>query len=434
MKIVVSVIKWLNRNIAGPGLPILLFTAGTLMLALLLRYLFDLRAIKSSISEKQSSKSSFSALCLALAGTLGVGNITGTTAAIASGGAGAVFWMWVCAVVSSVLKYSETVLAIKYRERWADGSVHGGAYQYIKKGLGSPFLATVFAAVCILTSITMGNMTQVKAASDGIEFVPSHILGLIFFVLVLFITLGGGKRISSFSVRAVPPLCLVYALCALSVIVTNVDRIGDVTKAIFSEAFTPAAGASGILGYLCAPALRLGITRGIMSSEAGCGSAPMAHARAETENPVRQGVFGIVEVACDTLLLCTLTAYTVLLSDVPLTGEATEIALSAFSSVLGRPVRILLGISIFFFALAAVSCWSFYAQESLFDLGAGKKTVTVYGITFAFFSFMGCVVSESLVWELSDLSVALMALINIIALTLLSSEVVSVTKSVLKKN
>ncbi len=429
-----SVIEWINRNVTGTGLPLLLFFAGTVMLVLLGRYLLNLAALKKSLAENKSSKSSFSALCLALAGTLGVGNITGTAAAIAAGGAGAVFWMWVCAIVSSFLKYSETLLALRYKETRRDGSVHGGAFQYIKNGLGSPFFATVFAVVCIITSVTMGNMTQVRAAADGIGFIPDKLLGVIFFFSVLFITIGGGERIAAFGVRAVPPLCIVYAMCAFAVIIANADKIGDVTKTIISEAFTPIAGASGIMGYLCSPALRLGITRGIMSSEAGCGSAPMAHARASDADPVRQGIFGIIEVACDTLLLCTLTAYTILLSDVPLTGEATAIALNAFSSVFGRPIRILLGISIFFFALAAVSCWSFYAEESLSNLGAGKKTITLYEVIFAVFSFTGCVVSEDIVWELSDLFVSLMALVNITALILLLPEVIRVTRGFFKKD
>ncbi len=423
-----NVIKWVNQNITGPGLPILLFIAGSFLFVSLCRYLFNVHAIRKSFSEKETNKSSFSSLCLALAGTLGVGNITGTAAAIAVGGAGAVFWMWVCAIISSVLKYSETVLAMKYRETRADGTVHGGAYQYIKNGLESPFLAVLFSVICLITSLTMGNMTQVRAAADGARFLPNVILGVIFFITVLLITLGGGKRISSFSVKVVPPLCLVYAVCAIMVIIMNVDKIGDVTKTIITDAFTPTAGVSGIMGFLCSPALRLGITRGIMSSEAGCGSAPMAHARAETENPVRQGLFGMIEVVCDTLILCTLTAYTVLLSGVPLSGEATDIALNAFSSVLGEPVRVILGISIFFFALAAVSCWAFYGQESLLNLGASRKLVRAYGLIFAVFSFVGCVISENSLWELSDLSVSLMALINITALLLLAPEIIKITK------
>lgn len=431
---VTEILERINASVTGKGLPIMLFTVGSVMLVLLCRYLFDPRFIKKNLFARNSSESSLSSLCLALAGTLGVGNITGTAAAIAAGGVGAVFWMWVCAAVSSVLKYSETLLAVRYRVPRPDGGVRGGAFQYVKNGLGSPFFAALFAVVCILTSVTMGNMTQVRAAADGVKFIPSKLLGVIFFITVLAITAGGGKRISAFSVKVVPPLCLFYALCSITVIAANAEKIGEVTKTIISEAFTPLSGVSGVMGYLCSPALRLGITRGIMSSEAGCGSAPMAHARAENAEPVRQGLFGITEVICDTLVLCTLTAYTILLSGVPLTGEATDIALDAFSSVLGGSARVLLGISIFFFALAAVSCWSFYAQESLLNLGAGKRVMTAYGVIFAFFSFAGCVVSEALVWELSDIFVSVMAIVNMTALVLLSPEIMRVTKEAAEKD
>lgn len=417
--------------VTGLGLPVLLFVAGIFLFSALGRYIFSPKAFRRLTLRDKTSKSSFSSLCLALAGTLGVGNITGTAAAIAVGGAGTVFWLWVCAGISSVLKYSETVLAIAYRERSADGKHRGGAFQYIKNGLGSPFLAIIFSIVCLITSVTMGNMTQVRATTDAIEFIPSTALGALFFITVLLITLGGGKRITDFSVRVVPPLCAVYSLCALAVIILNADRLGEVTSMIISEAFTPRAGCAGIGAYLCFPALRLGITRGIMSSEAGCGSAPMAHAQAETDDPVRQGLFGMIEVICDTLLLCTLTAYAVLLSGVPLSGEATDIALSAFASVLGEPIRAVLGVSIFFFALAAVSCWAFYGQESLLNLGFGKRALRVYGVFYAVCSFAGCIISEGSLWELSDLSVALMALINVTVLLLLSSTVVKTTRSIL---
>ena len=424
----------INEYVTGLGLPILLFVAGIFLFSALGKYIFSPGAFKKLFSGDKSSKSSFSALCLALAGTLGVGNITGTAAAIAVGGAGTVFWMWVCAVISSVLKYSETVLAISYREKTPDGKHRGGAYHYIKNGLKSPFWAIIFSVVCLITSLTMGNMTQVRAATDAIDFLPSAALGATFFVTVLLITLGGGKRISAFSVKVVPPLCLVYSLSALAVIIMNADKLGEVTAFIISEAFTPRAGGVGIAAYLCFPALRLGITRGIMSSEAGCGSAPTAHAQAETDDPVKQGLFGMIEVICDTLVLCTLTAYAVLLSGVPLSGEATDIALSAFSSVLGEPIRILLSIAIFFFALAAVSCWAFYGQESLINLGLGRRALRAYGIIYAFFAFTSCVIPESSRWELSDLSVALMALINITVLLLLSPRVIKITKRSLSKS
>ena len=198
----------INEYVTGLGLPILLCVAGIFLFSALGKYIFSPKAFKKLFSGGKGSKSSFSALCLALAGTLGVGNITGTAAAIAVGGAGAVFWMWICAVISSVLKYSETVLAIAYREKTPDGTHRGGAYHYIKNGLKSPFLAIIFSVICLITSVTMGNMTQVRAATDAIDFLPDSALGAIFFITVLLITLGGGKRISARHAESGTGVCL----------------------------------------------------------------------------------------------------------------------------------------------------------------------------------------------------------------------------------
>lgn len=377
---------------------------------------------------KNNTSSSFSSLCLALAGTLGVGNISGVTAAIMIGGPGTVFWIWVSAIVASVLKYAETVLAIHYRARDGSGEPCGGAHLYIKKGLNAPVVANLFCIICVITSFFMGCITQTRAAADGVYVssgISPVICGIAFFAIVLYLSLGGGDRISRLTLRLIPPLCLVYICLSLAVIFIFRENIFYVTKMILTDAFSPKAG---VLGFLFSPAMRYGVTRGIMSNEAGCGTAPMAYAKAESVSPARQGIYGIAEVLCDTLLLCTLTAYTVLLSETALSGGATEVAINSFASALGNGVKPLLGVSVFLFALGSVAGWSFYGQESLKALGQGRKFLKIYGVLYALSAFLGCVMPENAVWELADLSISLMAIINVGAVLLLSRDVVKITK------
>ncbi len=389
------------------------------------------RGVLSQNDKKKDTRSPFSSLCLALAGTLGVGNISGVAAAITVGGPGAVFWIWVSAIVSAVLKFAETVLALCYRERDADGNFCGGAHLYIKKGLNAPAMAVFFCITCILTSFTMGSITQTKAAADGV-FTALNIsplaCGAVFFVAILYLSIRGSEKISAFTLKLIPPLCLAYVILSLTVIFIFRDNVLYVTSVIFSEAFTPRAGVGGLLGFLSSPAMRYGVTRGIMSNEAGCGTAPFAHARAETDSPVRQGVYGIIEVLCDTLILCTLTAYVVLLSGAPFSGGATELAINSFASALGEPVKAFLGISIFLFALGSVVGWSFYGQESVKALGFGKRALKIYGVLFSLSAALGCIIPENVVWELADFSISVMAVINIIAVLLLSEAVIRLTR------
>ena len=447
-----SVLKNITAAVSGLLLPAVLFVSGAYFLFRIGAYVFSPRFLKASlvsgdkkekavknefvpITERESSKNStrspFSSLCLALAGTLGVGNISGVTAAVIIGGPGTVFWIWVCAIVSAVLKYAETVLAVHFQQRDPNGKPYGGAHLYIKNGLRSPKLSAVFCILCVLTSFTMGSITQTKAASDAVfvaSGMPPAVCGGVFLIIVLYLSLGGGERISRLTLRLIPPLCLGYVCLSLGAIFVFRENILPVTKAIISEAFTARAGALGFLGFLSSPAMRYGVTRGIMSNEAGCGTAPIAYARSETGIPTRQGVCGIIEVLCDTLVLCTLTAYVVLLSETALIGSATEVAISSFVCAFGKWVRPMLGISIFLFALGSVAGWSFYGQASASALGCGSKMLKLYGVLFAVSAFLGCIIPENAVWELADLSISLMAIINVSAVLLLSPTVVRITR------
>ena len=430
-----TVLKTVNALFSGLFLPAVLFVSGLYFLFRIGRYVFSPRFIVHSLLDtekrgKNNTRSPFSSLCLALAGTLGVGNISGVAAAITVGGPGAVFWIWVSAVVSAVLKFAETVLALHFRERDSGGNFYGGAHLYIKKGLNAPTVAIFFCIACIFTSFTMGSITQTKAAADGVFTalnISPAVCGIVFFIIVLYLSFGGSEKISGFTLKLIPPLCLAYVILSLTVIFIFRDNVCTVTAVIFSEAFTPRAGVSGVLGFLMSPAMRYGVTRGIMSNEAGCGTAPFAHARAETDSPIRQGVYGIIEVLCDTLLLCTLTAYVVLLSGSVMSGGATEIAINSFASALGEPVKVFLGISIFLFALGSVTGWSFYGQEAVKALGFGKGSLKIYGVLFSLSAALGCVMSENTVWELADLSISVMAIINITAVLMLSGTVIRLT-------
>lgn len=417
--------------VSGAFLPLVLFFTGIYFFCFLSKYIFSPFRLYRALKNRTDDSLSFSSLWLALGGTLGVGNITGVCAAIAVGGAGTVFWIWVCALFSSVIKYSETVLAVHFRETDEKGRNFGGAFSYIKNALKSPRIAGFFALLCIIISFTMGNITQVKSATDAAYYafgIPAPIFSFIFFVIVLIICSGGGKLITAFTGFTVPFLCVFYIVLSLIVIVAFRENVPEVTARIFREAFTPRAGVSGIAASLCSPALRLGITRGVMSNEAGCGTAPIAYAAGKSTDACGTGLLGIAEVLCDTLLLCTLTAYAVLLSETATQDSSVLTAYSAFSSVLGKGVCPLLGASIFLFALTAVSAWGFYGRSALKFLGMKQPAIAIYCFFFSISSFVSAFISESVCWTLADLSISIMTIINVIALFLLFPTVKKLTK------
>ncbi len=316
-------------------------------------------------------------------------------------------------------------MAFKYRELSSDGTLHGGGYYYIKNGLKSPHLAVIFSMLCIASSFFTGNMAQIRSASDGIKMcfgLPISALAILFFICVLLITVFGSCFIDKFTLFTIPVLCAVYIIMSGAVIFLRHEAIADVTKMILRDAFTPRAGVGGIIGFISSGAVRYGICRGIMSNEAGCGTAPIAHAGTRGTDGIRQGYMGVLEVFCDTVLLCTLTAYAVLLSGVAPLGSACELAISAFESVLGVGARYLLGISMFLFALAATAGWSHYGKESLLTLGGGKKVTLLYQLLFSFTAFAGCFLPEKFIWDMSDLTISLMAILNATALLLLEKE------------
>lgn len=381
------------------------------------------RREKKKDSKDKSTHSPFGSLCLALAGTLGVGNISGVAAAISVGGAGAVFWMWISAIFCSALKYAEVVLAVRFRRRNADGGYEGGAHLYIRDGLGAGRVADIFCMLCVFSSFTIGNITQVNAAAQSLRFsigMNEYLCGAVCFGLIL-IFCRSGSAIYSFTLRIIPVLCLGYIVISFAVIIGNMDDVGGVIRMIFSSAFTPQAGMGGVLGVMCGRAVRIGITRGVMSNEAGCGTAPIAHSSAGVRSPSAQGVLGIIEVLFDTLFLCTLTALVILLSGIPLgDGLSTVTSISAFSLMLGEWVRIPLAFSMLLFAVAAAVGWNYYGRVALSHLGAGKMAIWAYSVSYAMCAFLGAGFPEGVIWWLSDISIYLMSLINTASVMLLA--------------
>ena len=361
-----------------------------------------------------------------MGGTLGVGNITGVCAAIAVGGPGCVFWIWICAIFSAITKYTETALAVMYRN-----SNGGGAHSYIKNGLGLKKLAAFFCALCILTSFTLGNVTQVKASADFSLYtigIPRYVTAVAFLLAVFIVCIGKGKRISGFTSSVVPILCSVYTVLCIILIVGYRENIPSVTARIFNEAFSFRSAGSGALAAIFSPTVRLGVTRGLTSNEAGCGTAPISYASDPCALPVSSGMLGAAEVLIDTLLLCTLTAYAVLLPEVSFEQGSAKAITEAITLSVGNIARPILCASVFLFALASVCAWSFYAIKSAEALGLKRSFFVFYSAAYPLTAFFGCFASEGGSWIAADLTVSAMAIINTVCVGALFGKVVDLTK------
>ncbi len=368
--------------------------------------------------------SSFRAMTLALAGTLGVGNIVGVATAIHIGGAGAVFWMLVSALVAMVIKYAEIYLAVLYKNNGK-----GGAAYYIRNALGKPKLAALFSVLCIIASFTVGNMIQVNAVAQSFESeleISPFVTGIIIALLSFLVIYKGVESISTFTLRMIPMLSVGFIIVSLWVIIANYALVPTVIKQIFYEAFKTDSAAGGVIGFITSSALRYGVIRGIGSNEAGCGTAPTAHVTAKTDRPERQGLWGIFEVFVDTVLLCTLTALVILIypDNIP-KYDGMVLAIKSYEGFFGEWAGYILATAIFFFALSTVICWSYYAVESIYYFTKKEIYKKVYIVAYCGFCIIGSVASLGAVWELSDITIALMTIINCSALILLKNEIKS---------
>lgn len=360
--------------------------------------------------------SSVKALTVALAGTLGVGNIAGVASAIAVGGPGSVLWMWVGALLSMLVKYAEVVLAIRYRKIDGNGYI-GGAMYYFSK----PWVATVFAVLCTVASFTLGNIMQAQTVARSMEeaFGISPMLWGILLALILYLTICRGfSRISSITLCLVPLMSGIYILICLYAILRELKALPEVLRMIFCSAFSPSAVLGGAGGLALARVIRAGISRGLITHEAGCGTAPMAHAGADTNSAVRQGFLGIFEVFADTMILCTLTAFVLLLHlhrFPQLSGM--ELVIAAFGVSLGKLAAPLLALLIFCFAVATMIGWSHYGQTCIVYLtreNRHRETYKkLYALAYSLMGIVGAVTAGNLMWLLADYSVALMTLLHL---------------------
>ncbi|MBQ7715700.1 MAG: sodium:alanine symporter family protein [Clostridia bacterium] len=420
-----------NSYLSGAVLPLVLISVG-IYLAFKFRAFYIIHPIKTMKELKGAGSgdgvSPFKALSIALAGTLGVGNISGVATAICAGGAGAVFWMWASAFAAMSVKYAEVSLAVKYRRK-KDGALQGGAFLYMREGLRgkignrpAALIASFFAVMLVLNSVLTGNIVQVNAASSVFEGIPPVVCGIAIALTVLAVTAGGAARIGDFTVRVIPFLTVLYSALSVFVIVTNADRAPEVFSRIVSGAFDFRAAAGGVVGFTFSRAVRFGVTRGIFSNEAGCGTAPTAHAQTNTDSPHRQGCLGIFEVFCDTIIMCTMTAFVILLADVP-GYDGIPLSMRSYGEFCGRAGAYAVGISVIIFALATVICQEFYGMEALSFLGGGRGARRAYLAVSFFATLAGSVMSPGLVWQFADLEIAVMTVVNTLAVFILSDEV-----------
>lgn len=389
---------------------------------------------------RDGSMSPFQAVCTALAGTVGTGNIAGVAGAIALGGPGAIFWMWCSAFLGMCTKFSEVTLAIHFREKNKNGEYVGGPMYYIKNGLSKKwhFLAVFYAVFGVLTVFGTGNATQVNTIVSSVNTAlmnfnilkgePNSNVNLIFGIfiaaLVAMVLLGGIKRIGQVSEKLVPFMAVLYVILALGVIILNIQRVPEVFAQIVSGAFTPRAATGGIIGSMFL-SMKKGVSRGIFSNEAGLGTGSIAHACADTDNAVHQGMFGIFEVFMDTIVICTLTGLVILLAAPNISyGQAAgaELTISGFTATYGGWVSILTAIAMCCFAFSTIIGWGLYGSRCIEFLG-GEKFVRPFLVVYSFVSIVGATMNLGLLWDISDTFNGLMAVPNLIALLMLSGHV-----------
>ena len=427
--------EFFNEYIFGVGVPVILILAG-LFFCFKLRFFHFLHPIRVlSALKPESAKngaSSFGAMSLALAGTLGVGNMVGVASAIALGGFGAIFWMWVSAIVAMILKYAEITLAMRHRRFDAEGRPYGAAMYYISDALGGKrvgrVVASVFACLCIFNAISMGGMIQVNSAANAINGVfgmPPIIIGIIFALITVWTALRGRDGILAVTERLVPFMTLGFLLLSVAVICIYPQRTLNAFSLIFKSAFTLRSGVSGAFGFLLSSSLRYGTMRGILSNEAGCGTAPAAHAVSSCRIPAKQGAWGIFEVFVDTILLCTLTAIVIIVGfdGVDPNGDFMMMTVNAYKFLLGDFSGYFIAVSVLLFGLATVLCWAHYGIVSVKYLTKKRFLTPTFIAIYSVAVLFGSVISADIIWGGADFSIGAMTVINVAVLIKLCGEV-----------
>ena len=388
----------------------------------------------------------FQAVCTALAATVGTGNIAGVAGAIAIGGPGAVFWMWCSALLGMCTKFSEVTLAIHFREKNANGEYVGGPMYYIKNGLSKKwhFLAVLYALFGVLTVFGTGNATQVNTIVSSIHSALHNlhiidgtvderanlIFGIFIAAFVAMVLLGGIQRIGQVSEKLVPFMAALYVILAIGVVILHISRVPAVFAMIFKSAFTPQAATGGIIGSMFL-SMKKGVSRGIFSNEAGLGTGSIAHACADTNNAVHQGMFGIFEVFMDTIVICTLTGLVILLGAPNIVyGQAAgaELTISGFTATYGGWVSIFTAVAMCCFAFSTIIGWGLYGSRCIEFLG-GEKLVRPFLVAYSFVSIIGATINLGLLWDIADTFNGLMAIPNLIGVIALSPVVMKITRN-----
>ena len=387
----------------------------------------------------------FQAVCTALAATVGTGNIAGVAGAIAIGGPGAVFWMWISAILGMCTKFSEVTLAVHFREKNEKGELVGGPMYYIKNGLKKHWhwLAYLFSIFGVLTVFGTGNATQVNTITTAIDSALFNygiiskdsastvnlIIGIVLAVLLSLILLGGIKRIGQVTEKLVPFMAIIYIVFALGVVALNFQNIPHVFASIFKGAFSPASVTGGAVGSFFM-SMKKGVSRGIFSNEAGLGTGSIAHACADTRKPVKQGVFGIFEVFIDTIVICTLTALVILCSEIPVnygSAAGAELTILGFTSTYGTWISIFTAVAMCCFAFSTIIGWGLYGSRCI-EFLLGPKVNKPFMLVYSLVAIVGATMDLGLMWSIAEIFNGLMAIPNLIAVFLLSGVVVKLVK------
>jgi AGCS family alanine or glycine:cation symporter len=392
----------------------------------------------------------FQAVCTALAATVGTGNVAGVAGAIAIGGPGAVFWMWISALLGMCTKFAEVTLAVHFRETNAQGDLVGGPMYYIKNGLDKKwhFLAYLFAAFGVLAVFGTGNATQVNTITTAIDSALSNfnvlpadavnlvnlIIGIALAIIIALILIGGIKRIGNVTSKLVPFMAIMYIVLALGVIIFHIKSVPAVFASIIEGAFNPASVTGGVVGSFFM-SMKKGVSRGIFSNEAGLGTGSIAHACADTKKPVKQGFFGIFEVFVDTIIICTMTALVILCSGVPVNyGEAAgaELTIGGFTAVYGNWVSIFTAVAMCCFAFSTIIGWGLYGTRCI-EFLLGSRSNMPFMVLYSLTAIVGATMNLGLMWSIAETFNGLMVIPNLIAVFLLSGVVVKMTKEYFAK-
>ena len=438
MDLILAIIKEINGFVWGPPMLILLVGTGIyltivlkgLQIRKLLHSLYLALIKRKEDSPAEGDISHFEALMTALSATVGTGNIVGVATAIMYGGPGALFWMWITGFFGMATKYSEALLAVKFRRTNKMGEMVVGPMYYLTYGARQKWLGVLFAIFASIAAFGIGCMVQSNSIASAIGdnfHIPRLWVGIVLFIGVALVILGGIKQIGKVTSFLVPFMILFYIVAAIAVIILNVDKIPGIINMVIEHAFTPMAAAGGFTGYLVKDAIRYGVARGVFSNESGLGSSPIAAAAAQTKKPVTQALVSMTQTFIDTIVVCSMTGIVILLSGFWNTGkfQGAKLTSEAFNSGLGSSIlgSLVVTVGISLFAYSTILGWSYYGEKSI-EFLFGTKVIYPYRFLFCVFAFLGTILKIEFVWQLADTMNGLMALPNLVGLLVLSPVII----------